>query len=81
VYKRQYLSSETVRVQAFAPGAEVEAVIGASLTIAIGDVLSSAGDGTLKKVGTLAAGAPSFIALEAVATGAGATAKLRVLVN
>lgn len=76
-----YLLGETVRVQAFASGAEVEAVIGASLTIAIGDVMTSAGDGTLKKAGTVAAGAPTFTALEAVTTGAGATAKLRVLVN
>lgn len=76
-----YVVGETVRVQAFAGGAEVEANIGASLTITQGEILTSAGDGTLKEAGTVAAGAPTFTALEAVTTGAGETAKIRVLVN
>lgn len=77
----QYALGETVRVQAFAGGSLVLANINQNLTIVVGDVLTSAGDGTLKKAGTVAAGAPTFTALEAVSTGALELAKISVLVN
>ncbi len=77
----EYSSGETVPVAFFPSGAPILANIGASQTIVKGDTLTSAGDGTLKKAGTVVIGAPTFTALAAVTTGVGASATLNVIRN
>jgi len=77
----EYGIGETVPVATFPSGYPIRVNIGASQAIAVGDILTSAGDGTLKKAGTVASGAPTFTALGSITTGVGASANLIVIRN
>lgn len=77
----EYSIGETVPVAAFPSGYPILVNIGASQTIVTGDILTSAGDGTLKKAGTIAIGAPTFTAGASITTGVGESATLLVARN
>ena len=80
-----YLSGETVFYEVCMKGQEVNAILATSQTIAAGDFLSSAGDGTLQAYSApanLAMASPAYqsivgVAMEAVTT-TGATARIKV---
>lgn len=80
-FDEPYIAGETAKIGAFGGGGVVDARLDESQTIAVGAILTSAGNGSLKAAGTVAAGAPTFTALEAVSTGAAAFAVIKVLVN
>lgn len=77
-----YAANDPVQVWVAQAGEEVYAIVCESQTIAVGELLSSHGDGTLQKlVGSTAVDQQVVaVALEAVTTGAGATSRIRAMI-
>lgn len=76
---RAYTDGENVHHVQLVPGEYVTLVVGASQTLAIGDELASAGDGTVKAPAVAGTGV-LFLADEAVTTGVGESAFIRAVV-
>jgi hypothetical protein len=74
-----YAVGDLVQYGVFQPGSEVYALLGASQTIAKGDMLVSNGDGALRKL-TTEVQQDSLVgwALEAVTTGAAETKRIKI---
>ena len=72
-----YAQNDNVRYAVFPPGAEVNALLVTGETVAIGDFLESAGNGTLQVSSTPVEGSNVAIALAAV-TGGGSPLRCRV---
>ena len=72
-----YATGEAVQFGVCAPGTEINAILADNQTVAVGEFLVSAGDGTLREATSDAAGVYVAVALEAVTT-SGATSRILV---